>query len=258
MGFFDFLNKGKDIPQSTQAPSSTENHAGLNLSKEEATQKLNLRKEKFELCLTKKSLNNVVARVCVVMDKSGSMRKMYQDGTVQSVIERILPSALKFDDNGELEVWLFDDDYVRMPSVTEADFHGYVNEQILDRHVSFGGTEYAPVINDVVKKYVREDPSNIPTFVIFITDGENSDKTNARRAIVEASRYNIFWQFIGIGREDFKFLKSLDEMEGRFVDNANFFEVNHINSISDEQLYDQLLNEFPAWINKAKELDILK
>ena len=47
-------------------------------------------------------------------------------------------------------------------------------------------------------------------------------------------------------------------MEGRFVDNANFFSVNDLNKMSDEKLYNKLLGEYPEWISKAKHLGILK
>jgi hypothetical protein len=46
-------------------------------------------------------------------------------------------------------------------------------------------------------------------------------------------------------------------MEGRFIDNANFFHIKDIEKISDEELYNQLLNEFPEWINEAKEKGVL-
>ncbi len=42
-------------------------------------------------------------------------------------------------------------------------------------------------------------------------------------------------------------------MEGRYVDNANFFHTENIDKISDDQLYDKLLNEFPEWIKEARE-----
>ncbi|MGK7379234.1 VWA domain-containing protein [Planococcus sp. 1R117A] len=33
-------------------------------------------------------------------------------------------------------------------------------------------------------------------------------------------------------------------MEGRFIDNANFFHLEDVNKVTDEELYDQLLDEF--------------
>ena len=47
-------------------------------------------------------------------------------------------------------------------------------------------------------------------------------------------------------------------MTGRYIDNANFFSVNDLESISDEELYNRLLAEYPVWIKEAKDKKILK
>ncbi|MBH8575108.1 VWA domain-containing protein [Nostocaceae cyanobacterium CENA369] len=46
-------------------------------------------------------------------------------------------------------------------------------------------------------------------------------------------------------------------MNGRIIDNANFFHVDDLIKITDEQLYERLLNEFPAWIREARAKGIL-
>lgn len=48
-------------------------------------------------------------------------------------------------------------------------------------------------------------------------------------------------------------MKQLDTMKGRLVDNANFIHLDQIEKVTDEDLYDQLLNEFPMWLRAAKE-----
>lgn len=254
MGLFQFLRGNvKSKPVSSNQPKES---VTLNLRKEEAIQQLDLRKETLEVSLQKNSIHNVFARVAVVMDDSGSMEYLYRNGTVQSVLERLLPIALKFDDNGELDIWLFSNRYKRMPSITEEDFYDYVKREVLKK-ATWGGTYYAPVIEDIVQKYVHEEPSNIPTFVMFITDGENFDEMESEIAIRKASQHNIFFQFVGIGDENFHFLKHLDEMEGRFIDNANFFQINDINRISDEALYDLLLKEYPLWEKEARKKGLI-
>lgn len=40
-------------------------------------------------------------------------------------------------------------------------------------------------------------------------------------------------------------------MEGRYIDNANFIQIEAISTIPDKQLYDFLLNEFPTWLKEA-------
>lgn len=233
----------------------------INLAKETATRKLDLRKEALKISLVKKSLTTVTARVGVVLDKSGSMRKLYKDGSVQDVLERLFPIALNFDDNGELDVWLFNDEFIRMKeSVTLDNFYNYIDSKVMSGVIEkfWGQTKYAPVMRDVFNKYCIEDPSPLPTFVIFLTDGNNSDKNNTKQILKESSAHNIFWEFVGIGDEKFEFLQRLDSLSGRTIDNANFFDVKDIASLSDEYLYDKLLYEYPQWEAEAKRVGILR
>ncbi|WCK57063.1 VWA domain-containing protein (plasmid) [Aneurinibacillus sp. Ricciae_BoGa-3] len=248
MGLFDRFMKGNQPQQ--------EGAGGINISKEQAIQTLNLRKEAFSICLEKKSLD-LIARVGVAMDDSGSMEKLFKNGTVQTTVERFLPVALRLDDNRELDIWLFSEGYKRLPSITERDFYDYVNREVMSK-ASWGGTNYAPIIRDIVKKYAVEEPSPVPTFIIFVTDGENWDKEEAKRAITEASKHNIFFQFVGIGRESFQFLQKLDDLEGRYIDNADFFKIEDINSLSDERLYDMLMTEYPSWEKEARRVGLVR
>lgn len=221
----------------------------LNLSKEESQINLDLRKkEVVSLCLEKPILQTQKSRVAVVMDYSGSMRSKFRDGTVQAVLERLFPLAIQFDDNGEMELWLFENSFRRMPNITMENYYGYVQREILNKGYSMGGTEYAPVMSDVVKKYIKEEPAQIPDYVIFITDGNNFDKAKTKEVITEASKHPIFWQFVGIGDEEFGFLQRLDNLNGRYVDNADFFALNDFNEISDNELYHRILTEYPEWL----------
>ena len=221
----------------------------LNLSKEESLKMLDLRKQNVvQLCLTKPTLVDQPARVAVVMDYSGSMSTLFRNGTVQSILERLLPIAMQFDDNGEMEVWLFENSFRRMPNMTLDNFYGYVQREILDKGYRMGGTYYAPVMRDVYNKYINEEPANLPNYVIFITDGANSDRSATQSVITEVSKYPIFWQFVGIGDSEFPFLEKLDDLTGRYVDNADFFALNDFQAISDDELYRRLLTEYPGWL----------
>ena len=68
----------------------------------------------------------------------------------------------------------------------------------------------------------------------------------------------IFWQFVGIGGRNYGVLEKLDDMTGRIVDNCNFFALDRITSISDERLYELLLEEFPSWLNEAKVKGVIR
>lgn len=221
----------------------------LNLTKEESRELLDLRKDALNiLCLDKPQLQGLTSRVGVVLDYSGSMSKLYKNGTVQAVLERLFPLALQFDDNGEMEFWIFDDNFHRLKNININNYYGYVNNNILGKY-QMGCTNYAPVLKDVQKKYVKEEPLNLPNYIIFITDGNNGDKAAAKTVIKEMSKDPIFIQFVGIGNEKFDFLKKLDNIDDRYVDNANFFALPDIVNIQDNQLYSLLLNEYPQWLD---------
>ena len=232
----------------------------LNLSKEESLNLLDLRKEKVNLlCLEKKPLTNLTSRVGLVLDVSGSMEHLYskRNNVVQAIVEKIFPLALQFDDNGEMELWIFSNDFKRLENVTKDNFYGYVEREIVNKRGIYGGTNYSPVLKDVYSKYMLEEPANLPNYLIFITDGDNHDKYEASSAILKLSKYPIFIQFVGIGNADFDYLESLDDLEGRFVDNANFFQINNIAKTSDEDLYKKLLKEYPLWLEYKEVKDMI-
>ncbi|MDM5157081.1 VWA domain-containing protein [Bacillus sp. DX1.1] len=218
---------------------------------------ITLRKEAVRVVLEKKKLTGVVAKVALVLDISGSMRTLYRNGTVQEVVERILAVASQFDDDGALDIWVYDNEFSRLPAVTEKDFAGYVEKHILNNNSihKFGRNEEPQVMEDVIQKYTMEEKSEEPAFVIFINDG--GCKKGIQKPVVSSSNKPIFWQFVGIGNGKFDVLRKLDEMDGRFIDNANFFHIRDIEKTTDETLYNQLLNELPLWIKEAKEKRIL-
>lgn len=217
-----------------------------------------LRKKIVQITLEKKKLTSVAARVGIVLDISGSMQPLYRNGTVQEVVERILAVASKFDDNGMLDVWVYDTHFSRLPSVSEKDFDQYVQRKILDNNNihKFGRNNEPPVMEDVIRKYTVEEEEATPVFIIFINDG--GVVKPIKKVITAAAVQPIFWQFVGIGHSDFEVLKQLDTMEGRIVDNANFIHLDDIAAVSDELLYDQLLNEFPSWLEAAKAKRIVR
>ena len=218
---------------------------------------INLKKQAAKIVLEKKNLKGVVARVGIVLDISGSMRKLYSEGIVQETVERVLAVASQFDDDGALDVWVYDNEFSRLPAVTEKDFIGYVDREILNNTSvhKFGRNDEPKVMADVIKKYVYEEPSQDPVFMVFINDG--GCKAGIKRSIVKSSNKPLFWQFIGIGDSNFDVLRKLDTMEGRVVDNASFFHLDRMEAVSDEQLYEQLLEEFPVWLKEAKEKQIM-
>ena len=101
-----------------------------------------------------------------------------------------------------------------------------------------------------------DDNAEMDSFIIFITDGNNSDKAAAKAVLTEASHYNLFWKFVGIGDEQFEFLQRLDDLKGRFIDNANFVSISDLSGIDDRTLYSMLLEEYADWLDLCRKNNI--
>lgn len=221
---------------------------------------LNLKKQK--------GLEGQVAQVVLALDYSWSMSTLYSNGKIQELLERILPVGLGFDDNGEIEFYLFETGCLKLPeNITLKNIDGYVNNKIIGKY-QMGGTNYEPVLSKIYRDFVPESggwfssksPKQMetPVFVIFITDGENSDYEHTREIIRKTSKAGMFIQFVGIGNESFRFLRELDDLSGREIDNTNFFSVNDLSKISDDDLYSRLMNEYPSWVQQAKQQNLIK
>lgn len=210
----------------------------------------NLNKVLIDMSKTSKiDMTKHTARVALAMDYSGSMEHLFNNGSVQDVITRLLPIALKFDDNGELESWLFSNDCDRLKAVNKNNYENYVSKVMKKSKMYMGGTNYAPVLKDMVHYYKDLEPSEIPAFIIFITDGENWDCDETDDIVRELSNYNMFVQFVGIGNERFSYLKKLDDLSGRKNDNTGFIKVSSIAKMDDTELYTELLKQYKDWLN---------
>jgi hypothetical protein len=211
--------------------------------------------KKAAFAANKHGIEGQRAQVVLVLDISASMNALYKSGVIQRVIERMLGLAVTFDDDGQIDVLLFGTNAYPLPPVTLDEIEGYVERVILSQYKIREATNYAPPLRLLLNKYQAPQPA--PVFVIFLTDGGNADKPASAEAIRELSKQPIFVQFVGIGKEDFPFLHRLDELPGRVIDNAGFMHVNDIEAIEDAELYDRLLNEFPQWLTKAREKELL-
>jgi stress response protein SCP2 len=223
--------------------------------------KIDLLKQKVVVSLRKKNIEHEKARVAVVFDASGSMYSLYQNGVVQRAFERVLAVAASMDDDGMLDVWFFGSKCARKPSVSERDFEDYVKRTYPLPKATGGlgaGNNEPLVMEDIIKKYTKEAPSGIPTYIVFFSDGGIYETAKISKLLFRSSKANIFWQFVGLGNADFGVLRHLDDLRGRFLDNADFFALDDLDRVSDEELYDRLFNEYPEWLRQAKAKGIVR
>ena len=200
--------------------------------------------------LKKKNLDTTVARVGLVLDISGSMVPRFKNGTVQSIVNKTLPLAVQFDDDGELDFWFYGTTARKMNSVNLKNYTTAVPEDWKHLMLDLGGRNNEPIVMRMVVDEYKD--TKIPAYVLFITDGGVNQKREIQNIITEASHMPIFWQFVGVGGKNYGILEKLDTMTGRYVDNAGFFALDDFKKVSNEELYARLLEEFPSWLEEIK------
>lgn len=231
--------------------------------------------------LEKRNLLDVKARVALVLDASGSMNWQYKNGDVQKIVNRLMPLAINFDDDGSFECWAFADKTAQLDDVTLGNVNDFVNttkhgwqnwavgarfnneipaiEAVRDYYcpnagVSNGGGFFGKLQQSL--QPTKSPQSQLPVYVLFISDGGVGSSRQMQKILTDCANLPIFWQFVGVGGSNYGVLEKLDDMKGRVVDNCNFFALDNINSVSDERLYELLLEEFPEWLHNAKQLGI--
>lgn len=209
--------------------------------------------------LEKRNLLDVQARVALVLDASGSMDLQYRRGDVQKVVDRLMPLAINFDNDGSFECWAFAQKTTQLDDVQLDNVNDFISTtQRGWRNWTVGAryNEEIPAIQAVIDFYKRFK-DNLPVYVLFISDGGVGNARDMKRILSDAAKLPIFWQFVGIGGRNYGVLEKLDDLEGRVVDNCNFFEMDNITSLSDERLYELLLEEFPDWLKAARQKGIV-
>jgi len=230
--------------------------------------------KKATVSLKKVGLENHNAKVALCLDISGSMSSLYSSGKMQEFAEKILALGCRFDDDGSIDLLLFGQNPHEAGELSIDNFNGFVNKT-LKKYPLEGGTYYGKAIKLIRDFYAKDKKSKLPTYVMFVTDGATFDKDFTRQQLIQASHEPVFWQFMAIGKSkkdakskgrgffaqlaasDFTFLEELDNMKGRYIDNANFFSVEDPAHISDDELYDLLMGEYPNWLKEAREKSLL-
>ncbi|MDK1670697.1 VWA domain-containing protein [Moraxella osloensis] len=248
-------------PTATQ-PSKIDLKKKLSIQKAEKTGNASIidLTKKSLVQLEKKNLLDLQARVALVLDASGSMNWQYKNGDVQQVVNRLMPLAISFDNDGSFECWAFAQYTTRLDDVNLDNVTDFINQTRRGWKNWLVGSrinEEIPAIEAVIN-YYQQFNDGIPVYVLFISDGGVGSGRQMQKLLTEAAKLPIFWQFVGIGGHNYGVLEKLDDMTGRIVDNCNFFDLDSLNSISDDHIYELLLEEFPMWLTEAKEKQVIR
>lgn len=226
--------------------------------------------------LEKKNLTSAKFKVACALDFSRSMSRRYKSGEVQRTVEKILTLAQAFDDDGEIDLFLFS---------TESEYNGTVTlenfRSIVDRITEgkrMGSTNYHDTFESIVKFFgllptemispSKDNKSKgsyfptsspVPVYVFFLTDGSPDSRNKAKQSLTRVSYAPVFWKFLSIGSESFDFLQKLDDLNGRYIDNADYKHLGtDIDSIPNDELYGLLLDEVDTYLIEAKSKKLIR
>lgn len=182
--------------------------------------------------LKKKGVNNApTMRVAGAVDISYSMSPHINDGrpgnSLQKTINQLMGPAVKFDDDGQIDMFKFDDycEYVgTCDTKTYSDFVQKNNIRVR------GGTAYTPIVKTVRNHFFGEQQTKVvepakkgflgfgakpavvaqvptdgdrtPVLAMIITDGEvsSSDRNACEREIRALVNDPIYFHFVGVGK----------------------------------------------------------
>lgn len=231
-------------------------------------------KKKIELNLEKKGIVDIPPlRTRLSVDCSGSMDDEFRNGWVQKAVDLFIAAALKFDDNGELEMSFFNNDlHDDYPVATIEDGGAYMKTKA-KRVRAYGGTSYAPIIEWLFdKETVVQEGSKAGFFgrlvgqrdveavkelhqgselgyLGVITDGDNADPRQFE-TILRGTNNNVFIQFIAIGNQvRVDYLKRIAEQ----YPHVHFIHIKDPHSTTPDTFYEQLVNDkLATWIKGLK------
>lgn len=200
-------------------------------------------KEDLKLSLEKKGVSDIpAADLAFALDVSGSFDDEHRSGITQQLLERLVPWGMLFDPDQKLDVFSFasgESGAHHVGDITPTTCANYIQDKIVQRVPGYsGGTDYSHVIEKILQQFgwmpVEKTESTGGFFgrlmgktrttttqnqqkrsiVLFITDGDNSDRAYTRDVLEQSEKRGdqVYFLFIGVGTgSSFSYLKEIGD-----------------------------------------------
>lgn len=213
--------------------------------------------DKVGIELSKRDLSGIRAQVVALLDRSGSMRHDYTNGNVEQLLTRALGFALQVDADGKIPVIPFDDQVYPEVEVTQANFATIVPSTLNTAYM--GSTNLAGALERVKGMAERSD---LPLYVLVLTDGNPDSKADATRVVCELASYAAFIKILAL--REVPYLQELDDLDSskRLVDNVDAKPESgsgvSLLSCSDMEFAAAMVDEWDSWFAAATAAGIVK
>lgn len=205
------------------------------------------------LSLFKRGLDGIRAQAVLILDHSYSMTSDFDNGTVQTLVERALGFALLVDADGRIPVIPFDTEVKPAVPVNVGNYKRIVKNEIYKRN-DMGSTNLAAALS-VLKRMAGN--TDAPIFAIIVTDGDPNDRPATTQLVCELAEYPVFLKFLAI--RPVGYLQELDDLDSsqRRVDNADAKYVSNPAAMSDLDFAEAMIDEWDSWIKAATGAGII-
>lgn len=195
------------------------------------------------------------ARIVLAIEASQQTAKYFSDGSMQNLITKVLPLAMQFSNNAQLEYWLYGSRPKKMFPIGERNYASAIPNDWGSLMWSLGENKSETTAMTEILSSCQ--PFNMPSYILFITSGNAASNSQIEQMVTHSSQFPVFWQFLGMGNNRYGIFENITNLSGSTICNAKFAAISGFSQNSTPELYKFLLSDFAKWRKEAAKLGIV-